>query len=945
MGIPAWAPTLARNAATDPAIQSADGASSRTFPESLRAIMAASRALADDQGGALVTTGTANAYVVWTASGLTSLRPGLSLAVWVDRTNTDLPSLNVDGTGPLPWRDADGRPFDAGRLKVGRLVYVTYDDEGRTWRSDILSSLDNTSDLQKATDPDNPIGGKLADLDLTKARKGANGRLDIGLPNVDNTSDAQKASDVANPIGGALSTLDLTKARKGANGRLDIGLPNVDNTSDLQKSQTGPIADAVNRRLLSFPTRAAAVAAQVQADVTALRLLGVARVGLGASEWARASAQPAHAVAFQSADGAWWEPADRSLITPEQAGAIGDGTADDYVALIQVRDYALLYGCPIRLTRTYYTSQAIDWRSVVLDPMAAARLSGAIDVAKFGRCLTSLLTLTDTAGIQFQTSVSPRDQRDPIEKAIWLDGAVAASTTRTYRQIDCTTIPYRQQIPYPASDTWTDTPAVLGSNPAAGQVAANTDQLTWNVATGGIWYAGFVPVHGGQALRAHFATAGNYLRGAFVRTTTGYWVIYANATATATLAIKLTGQSVATRVYPAWAGLANASAYQPGVSDWQIEVQNHRTWRLKLNGQDITGPIDTGDGSEIVDAGFGVLAPADAVVPAVDNWSLATTREATGRRACDLVIFGDSQAYSRTGDISHALREALDGSNGLRVGTITNNAVPGTNTFDAYQAFVAKGVGAARYAILVSGVNDQQAGSDVAYTRQYVGAWIDGVRAYGAIPIVVIEPRFYLKSEGNPNGFTTSNAGTQVDYRGAIIAVAAGRGVRIVDANETLGAVVPGGIANAFQTIEDNIHLNPYAKMLLAVAIGKAILAEECGIMTASIAEKQLPALFLNGWGGITQYPTYSVQEVGGARRMFLGGLVDVNTLDPSGRTLVYRLPVNLRPKSTKRIVVPVGGVGGFALLEADTLGGIYVSQLPVGATYVSLDGMSLELA
>ncbi|GJE00649.1 hypothetical protein [Methylobacterium isbiliense] len=139
MGVHDWDLVPARNATADPTIRATDGASQRDVFSSLRAMMAATRALADDQGGALVSEGTDNVYVISTASGLSELRPGLMISFWADRDNTDEPFLNVSGTGPRRWRGADGLSLPAGSVQRGLLYTVTWtgglDGLPLEWRS------------------------------------------------------------------------------------------------------------------------------------------------------------------------------------------------------------------------------------------------------------------------------------------------------------------------------------------------------------------------------------------------------------------------------------------------------------------------------------------------------------------------------------------------------------------------------------------------------------------------------------------------------------------------------------------------------------------------------------------------------------------------------------------------------------------------------------------
>ncbi|MEN3234741.1 hypothetical protein PUR29_14160 [Methylobacterium ajmalii] len=141
MGVRDWVTTPARNASVDPAIQSADGASGREFPLSIRGVMAGVAALALDQGGGLRTGGGGNSYVVNTASGLRTPRAGISILVEVDRANTDAATLNVDGTGPLPWLDMAGAQIPAGALQPAAILRATWSDTRGAWVTDVLGGL------------------------------------------------------------------------------------------------------------------------------------------------------------------------------------------------------------------------------------------------------------------------------------------------------------------------------------------------------------------------------------------------------------------------------------------------------------------------------------------------------------------------------------------------------------------------------------------------------------------------------------------------------------------------------------------------------------------------------------------------------------------------------------------------------------------------------------
>lgn len=126
MGVLNWSLSAARNALVDPLIRALDGASARDYPGMVRGVMSGVRALSDDRGGALVSEGTGNSYTIRTLSGVSELRPGVTVSFWADRDNTDAPSLNVDGTGPNPLRAADGTTLPPGAIQRGRLYTAAW---------------------------------------------------------------------------------------------------------------------------------------------------------------------------------------------------------------------------------------------------------------------------------------------------------------------------------------------------------------------------------------------------------------------------------------------------------------------------------------------------------------------------------------------------------------------------------------------------------------------------------------------------------------------------------------------------------------------------------------------------------------------------------------------------------------------------------------------------
>ncbi len=153
MGVFAWAKRSIENAAqTVGGFQITDLLPQRNFPAVTRDVMAQVRLYADDMGGVLTTTGSRNAYVVATGSGVTELRAGIKLLIRADRANTGEATINVDGLGPLPWVDAGGARLTAGQIAVGRFYEIVLDPDVPAWRvqagASTLTEIPGLIDLQ-----------------------------------------------------------------------------------------------------------------------------------------------------------------------------------------------------------------------------------------------------------------------------------------------------------------------------------------------------------------------------------------------------------------------------------------------------------------------------------------------------------------------------------------------------------------------------------------------------------------------------------------------------------------------------------------------------------------------------------------------------------------------------------------------------------------------------
>jgi len=181
------------------------------------------------------------------------------------------------------------------------------------------------------------------------------------------TVQSNTAGRLENPSTGALGdTYVLTTGQAHSwaynNGfYLYLGTPSAAVTDGLANS-AAHIANTSNPHAVTaaqvgampvYTTRAAAIAANIPAIVTTLRLLGYYTAGdLGGAMYVRRGSQPAHALWFRSVDGAWWE-INEPRVTSRMAGCrhVEDGSFNDTQAWRDLMGYA-----QITSTRVVYAS-------------------------------------------------------------------------------------------------------------------------------------------------------------------------------------------------------------------------------------------------------------------------------------------------------------------------------------------------------------------------------------------------------------------------------------------------------------------------------------------------------------------------------------------------------------------------------------------------------------
>ena len=209
MGVNDWSRNPDDNGLIDPLIRATDTAAARDYQRNLRGMMAAAKKLADDQSGAITSTGGPNAYVVRTFSGLNDLRAGLAISFVAHRDNTGPPSLSVDGHGALPLLNRDGDDLPVSHMKAGRLVRVLYVASPPSWRTIDLGVIAN-EDLVQA--PARTIKGNAGDgLDDIPV---ADARVLLAVDKIPNKTEAELAASLAasGPIADAIAEGASTEA-------------------------------------------------------------------------------------------------------------------------------------------------------------------------------------------------------------------------------------------------------------------------------------------------------------------------------------------------------------------------------------------------------------------------------------------------------------------------------------------------------------------------------------------------------------------------------------------------------------------------------------------------------------------------------------------------------------------------------------------------------------
>ena len=636
--------------------------------------------------------------------------------------------------------------------------------------------------------------------------------------------------------------------------------------------------------------------------------------------------------------------------TLQQFGGADDGATDTSgpvaSALANMPAGATLV-CPWTNTGNYtFSGNNTNLAGVVLAPDAGVTFTATdatVPILSTAGVRTTQNLRLHYSDLNFNYTLSSAFQEGFEKKRLWLTADDADTTV--YQGLALNSL-INETASWPSGDVWTPAGAcatVNGSEPYP--------FINWNSLSSVQWYASTLPVRGGDELSASFDTPGRYNRAAFVRTTAGYYCVYANGGGTApVLVTKLTGQSAISVTLGANAACTTQPQYYPENSVWTLRILDRFHFEVLLNGVSVTGIVLAA--GAIFRGGFGVMA-SPVTSMSVSGWVRARGKPQGGKAPLRVVTYGDSLSADIHGGWPYAMREALDGSAGVRVGAVTNHAVAGYTSAQALSAMTSTPPAGYDVCVIGIGTNDVQTGQSVTTCLNNIASMVAICASNGVTPVLWVFPLWYTQAEaGSGNGQPSGNSGGGSAIRAAIMRYCGVNRIACVDLTQVTGPIdvryLQGtfGVSGADPMVRDNIHPTAYAYRLIGHAVARRIL----GIVTpkssrAVTYQNPSPAWSgLNGWTSTAI--NYAVSESGIAQ--LAGVMTNPGGASVADGTTFMQLPEHLRPIASVRFPCYVGlSTGGYATacIQIDTIGNCTVYGLAGSIQYFSLDTCSYPTA
>lgn len=404
---------------------------------------------------------------------------------------------------------------------------------------------------------------------------------------------------------------------------------------------------------------------------------------------------------------------------------------------------------------------------------------------------------------------------------------------------------------------------------------------------------------------------------------------------------------------PEWEGRAIDVNFFPRVATWALVPLNAFEFELTLNGVSVWR-MRTDEIGMITDLGPDVRHAGTNVTVNVISIIVEDGQMAAAGRVLDILNVGDSISDTTVDGASpvafssgwtYFLAQALDGSCGMRIRSITNLAKAGATTAEQKADYIAYRAAnpSKKFDLIITalGTNDIQGVTSYASVFTDHAFFANDARTRGERCLMMVPTHYYTRAQSGGSGEATANHATGSYIRQAIKQAAAsysggGYTVGVLDGPEIIGAELPEWLAGnavtpALKT--DNIHENDTGQARIGYhAAGKsaALLAPVFPMNEAGI---ELPDQFLGANFDPSSVsgaePRLSITEAGDAA---ITGWV-VRTAGSNNGATVATLPRCLRPDRTEYILIP-DAAGGSIAAYVQTDGNIVIWTSSTASTF-----------
>lgn len=624
----------------------------------------------------------------------------------------------------------------------------------------------------------------------------------------------------------------------------------------------------------------------------------------------------------------------REFVSITDYGAEDNGIFDNLGAYVAAKA-ALVSGGRMRFpkvtsTGTYYMSGSPDFTGVVFDVdegvtiKANASFPSSLKVSKDTRLLFP--------SINIDYRLTKEMKKPWAEKNIWLSDRDKDDSY--YLALSTTSDITNESIDFLTGDTFT----AAAATPLA-------DSVFWSQTdTTKLFLSRVLQVRPGDEVSAAFATGGLYTRVAFIQTTAGYHMVTAQGDTTCVYHSKLTGGAASSNNFD-YEGRTTHASYYPENGVWSIRIYNRGQFGVLFNGVEATN-AQTANG-DIVRVGFGWVPSATVTQVSITGWARLRKTQARAKRGITVLCHGDSMTEDLHGAWPYYMREALDGTSGIRVNNVINMAVGGQTSTQQRASLLANGVQGAQFTFICVGTNDIQGGVAPATTVSNISDMIDFCATNGSTPIVWIPPLWYPNSLVGGNGQNTANYQAGAHTRSLIARLAGTKGIRCLDMTQAMGQILAtyktGETAFGYDPmVRDNIHPTAYGYRLIGRELARVLMGAYVPEVTELKGSTFLPASGVrNGWLVAIQPPRYTISVDGVVN---LNGVIDGNTGTKTDGTAIYNLPEFLRPITNCRFLCATDDTK-VAKVTVQTGGDILVSGVSAGNIWVALDSLSFKTA